>query len=445
MDIKQDFKVYCSTNLNEFKKSIDSDFLNEDDELILEGIASSTSMDWDGDYMTQECLEDMKSQAIGLTVLQDHGNDLKDIIGKVLEVTESSADLFKIRFSIIPSAKKFIKELLDNDINLGLSIGAKALDYEPNEDANSYGWKINKVKLFEISLVSLPANWDSYGSVEISKAFNEEDMITATCFNGACKQLVKNHQISIQKELEDTNDDEDEIVTHQDCINYVNELGISMYDRLLEQIAEEIEKIKTDIFYNMNNTNSNNSDTVKEDTNNQSTNEEDTNNSSKKEDVKEKKLDMSEIEEKIDTEVQTPTNSIEEEVNVTSVEENEFMKSMEEEVKIGKSLDTHETETVSNEEILKSIKELTSVLSAQNDNMDAKISEALEKKLEQEREVIRKEVEEELFKELTTERKPVETDQVKVEKKLEEENKEESVETKKSMNTYDIAKMLCNQ
>lgn len=437
MDIKQDFKVYCSTNLNEFKKSIGSDFLEENDELILEGIASSTSMDWDGDYMTQECLEDMKSQAVGLSVLQNHDDGLSDIIGKVLEVKESSADLFKIRFSILPHAREFIKELLDNDINLGLSIGAKALDYEPNEDSNSYGWKINKVKLFEISLVSLPANWDSYGSVEISKTFNEEDMITATCFNGACKQLVKNYKLNIKKELEDTNDDEDEIVTHQDCINYVNELGISMYDRLLEQISEEIEKIKSDIFYNNYNT--------KEDTNNQSTNEEDTNDSSKNEDVKEKKLDMSEIEEKIDTEVQTPTNSIEEEVNEASVEENEFVKSMEKEVKIEKSVDVHEEETVSNEEILKSIKELIGILTAQKEEADVEFTKSFEEKLKQEKENIRKEVEEEIFKELTTERKPVETDQVKVEKKLEEENKEESVETKKSMNTYEIAKMLCNQ
>lgn len=437
MDIKQDFKVYCSTNLNEFKKSIGSNFLEENDELILEGIASSTSMDWDGDYMTQECLEDMKSQAVGLSVLQNHDDGLSDIIGKVLEVKESSADLFKIRFSILPHAREFIKELLDNDINLGLSIGAKALDYEPNEDSNSYGWKINKVKLFEISLVSLPANWDSYGSVEISKTFNEEDMITATCFNGACKQLVKNYKLNIKKELEDTNDDEDEIVTHQDCINYVNELGISMYDRLLEQISEEIEKIKSDIFYNNYNT--------KEDTNNQSTNEEDTNDSSKNEDVKEKKLDMSEIEEKIDTEVQTPTNSIEEEVNEASVEENEFVKSMEKEVKIEKSVDVHEEETVSNEEILKSIKELIGILTAQKEEADVEFTKSFEEKLKQEKENIRKEVEEEIFKELTTERKPVETDQVKVEKKLEEENKEESVETKKSMNTYEIAKMLCNQ
>ena len=428
MDIKQDFKVYCSTNLNEFKKSIGSDFLEENDELILEGIASSTSMDWDGDYMTQECLEDMKSQAVGLSVLQNHDDGLSDIIGKVLEVKESSADLFKIRFSILPHAREFIKELLDNDINLGLSIGAKALDYEPNEDSNSYGWKINKVKLFEISLVSLPANWDSYGSVEISKTFNEEDMITATCFNGACKQLVKNYKLNIKKELEDTNDDEDEIVTHQDCINYVNELGISMYDRLLEQISEEIEKIKSDITDN-----------------NQNTNEEDTNDSSKNEDVKEKKLDMSEIEEKIDTEVQTPTNSIEEEVNEASVEENEFVKSMEKEVKIEKSVDVHEEETVSNEEILKSIKELIGILTAQKEEADVEFTKSFEEKLKQEKENIRKEVEEEIFKELTTERKPVETDQVKVEKKLEEENKEESVETKKSMNTYEIAKMLCNQ
>ena len=52
MGIKQDFKVYCSTNFIELNKSLIENAFEDNDELILEGIASTTSIDEEGDYMT---------------------------------------------------------------------------------------------------------------------------------------------------------------------------------------------------------------------------------------------------------------------------------------------------------------------------------------------------------------------------------------------------------
>ena len=147
MNIKQDFKVYCSTNLN--KSLLDSAIADDNyDDLIIEGIASTTSVDEDGDYMTKSCLEDMKRQALGLSILKEHNRTLDDIIGRVIEITDNTADTFKIKFKVLPRYEYYLSELLDNGINLGLSIGAKALDYEPKDD-DSYGWKINKVKLYD--------------------------------------------------------------------------------------------------------------------------------------------------------------------------------------------------------------------------------------------------------------------------------------------------------
>ena len=80
MNIKQDFKVYCSTNLNELNKSLIQEAFEKDDGLYIECIASSTNVDEDGDYMTKSCLEDMQRQAIGLNVLKEHGRTLDDIL-----------------------------------------------------------------------------------------------------------------------------------------------------------------------------------------------------------------------------------------------------------------------------------------------------------------------------------------------------------------------------
>jgi len=83
--------------------------------------------------------------------------------------------------------------------------------------------------------------------------------------------------------------------------------------------------------------------------------------------------------------------------------------------------------------ILKGIEEIV------EEKVNAKFDEMTE--VEEMKKGIRKEMEEELFKELTTERKPVETEQPKVE--VEKEIKEEE-EVNKAMSTHDIAKMLCS-
>ena len=111
MGIKQDFKVYCSTNFIELNKSLIEDAFEKDDELILEGIASTTSIDEEGDYMTESCLEDMKRQAIGLSVLKEHGRTLDDIIGKVIGIPSSDSKTFKIKFKVLPRHKFYLLDL----------------------------------------------------------------------------------------------------------------------------------------------------------------------------------------------------------------------------------------------------------------------------------------------------------------------------------------------
>ena len=437
MDIKQRFKVYCSTNFNELNKSLIESAFKDDNELILEGIASTTSIDEEGDYMTKECLEDMKRQAIGLSILKEHGRKLDDIIGKVIGIPESDSDKFKIKFKVLPSWEWYLKEFIDNDINLGLSIGAKAIDFEPYEESD-YGWKVNKAKLYEISLVPLPANWDSFGSVKISKELGDDEVI-AKCFNGACKQLVEDYSLDLKKEIEDNLDENDEYVTKKEVLSMINEEGIVMYDRLLSEILDEVKK--------MNEKNHLNSDSDKETGESDNSNDDSKDNSSNKKEDEEKEKSMTgKIDEKIEEETPNVQKDLEELEGTSGEEIMEKENKVEETVDVSASVDE-----ISNKDVLKGIEDLKDFVSKSIDekivkNVDAKVEEIKKEipDVEELKKELREEIEAELFKDLTTERKPVQTEQPKIDKELETEEVEQEEEINKAMNTRDIAKMLCS-
>lgn len=435
MDIKQNFKVYCSTNFEELNKSLIEDAFEHEDELILEGIASTTSVDEDGDYMTEACLEDMKRQAIGLSVLNVHGRTLDDVIGKVIAIPESDDDKFKIKFKILRKYKDYILEFLDNGINLGLSIGARAIDVEPNDKSDGYGWKVNKAKLYEISLVPLPANWDSFGSVKISKEL-DEDGIVAKCFNGACKLIVKEHSENMNKELEDAQKDEDNYLTKKEAISMLNEEAIAIYERVLSEVLDETKKMIEK--YHLDERNSNNSN--ESNNSNNSDDGDSKNNSSNNKEDEEKEKSMKEEINKNKELKETPDVQKElEELERTSNGEEQVEKEMNEEVK-EKSIEMDvSSDEISNNDVLKKIEELESFMNKSiNEEIEAKVNE----KVEEIKKTLREEVEEELFKELTTERTPVETEQPIV-KEVEEVGEEEE-KVKKAMSTHDIAKLLCS-
>jgi len=315
-----------------------------------------------------------------------------------------------------------------------LSIGAKATDYEPN-DASEYGWKINKVKLYEISLVPLPANWDSFGSVKVSKELDDNGIV-AKCFNGACKLLLKEYsEKDIDKELEDAQKKGDEkYLTEKECINIINEASLEIYERLLSEIIDETKKMIEK--YHLDTKGSSNES---EKSNDKNTNE----NSSKKEDEEKEKSMKTEDKETIDVEETPNVQKNLEESEGTSKEEIEMEK--EKEVEVKKEVEDAEVEMkisveeVSNTDVLKKMSEMQDFFVKKFDEeLEVKVNE----KVDAMRESIRKEVEEELFKDLTTERKPVETEQPEVEKELEE-VEEVEVEKSKAMSTHDIAKMLC--
>lgn len=176
---KQEFKIYCSdiskTLATEKKKT------SKNQPLILEGVASTSDIDLEGDLITPECIENFKLQATNCNIHNNHNVGLDDVIGTVLEVLDSDSKTLKIKFSILPLFREHIEECIDNGVKLGLSIGGTIEDYTTSED----GLKIKSMMLHEISLTPLPANWNTMGTV----VKEGQSVIEAKCLNGMCKQF----------------------------------------------------------------------------------------------------------------------------------------------------------------------------------------------------------------------------------------------------------------
>ena len=465
MDIKQKFKVYCSTNINDtVNKGLIDTLVEENKPLILEGVASSNSVDLDGDYMTNECLEDMKTQALGLNIFLDHEHTIDKIVGKVTDVIETSSDVFKIKFSVIPAYEWYISDFLQNGINLGLSIGASVLDFEDTET----GWKINKVKLHEISIVGIPANWDTFGTVQTSK---ELGMVTAKCFNGACKQIIDKLDLqkdlvtttTITKEFEDGEEaDEDGIITEEEVIKLINEALIEAKDQIITEIVSEYHLDGKELT----NQNTDNTQTIDE-----------TTDSSDEDGNKEKDIEMEKEEivelikehslteemvkglivdalkslEEVEADVTEETPIVkEEDVEVTKAEtddekeedeededeEDEKEKSSETELEKSEEVEEDEKEKSSETELEKSSK--PKIVVDVKDTLDI---EEIKKSIKEElRAEVEAEVEAELLKSLSTERKPVAHEQPKVEKEATDEEKVEK--SNNVMSTREMAKHL---
>ena len=468
---EQKFKVYCSTNINASvnKELVDSLVINNEP-LILEAVASSNSVDLDGDYMTNECLEDMKDQAIGLSIFLDHEHTIDKIVGSVTEVIETSSDVFKVKFSVLPKYEWYITDLLDNGINLGLSIGASVLDYENTET----GWKINKVKLVEISIVGIPSNWDTFGTVKTSK---ELGIVTAKCFNGACKQIIDNNldlqkdlvttftTIDATKEFEDGEEaDEDGIITESEVIKLINEAIIQAKDQIISEIVSEYHLDGKELVHQQDapkqsdDTPTNSSDDEDKEKNLEMEKEEIVElikeHSVTLDMVKEVVLDALKELEEVEAEVteDAPIKK-EEEVEVTkAIEEVE----VEEEVELEKSEETEiETETeveIEKEEeveLEKSSEELELEKSSEETEIETATEtldmEELRKSIREElRAEIEAEIEEELLKSLSTERKPIAHEQPKIEEVEKEANGENKIEKSKGnvMSTRKMAEHL---
>lgn len=138
---------------------------NPDGTLTLEGIASTTNKDLQGDIILPSAIYSMKQQLLTTTknLHGDHRYGLDGIYGAIKEVLDSDDNCLKIKATIRKSKAAEIKEMLDIGVNLGLSIGGKITEYSTLKE----GWEIEDLKLMEISLTGMSANYDTFHKISV--------------------------------------------------------------------------------------------------------------------------------------------------------------------------------------------------------------------------------------------------------------------------------------
>jgi len=229
--IKKEFKVYSpltAKSVKEFTtKSVDGD----EERILLEGIASTTSRDLHDEIVSSAAIDMMAEQALALNIHASHWYGLEDVIGAIKDADVEDKKLH-IKFLITKKYTPDIKDLLDTGVNLGLSIGGYVTNYDEKNRI------INEIELYEISLTPMPANWDTFGTVTTSKG-----LVESTCIAGACHAIVKTLDGDKNMETKDETHKEEESsgLTQDDVIQLFNELMAEKEETIAQEITEKVE------------------------------------------------------------------------------------------------------------------------------------------------------------------------------------------------------------
>lgn len=237
-DMKQ-FQLFVPFSPNQHSVEFSKNYTeNPDGTLTIEGVASTVNKDLQGDIILPSAIRSMKEQLLTTTknLHGDHKYGLDGIYGAIKEVLDSDDTSLKIRADLLKAKSPQIKDMLDIGVNLGLSIGGKITEYTILED---HGWEIKDLKLMEISLTGMPANWDTYGTIQES----EKSIVKAKCLAGACHVIRKEMIGEIMSNKEPTkNKEEPAEFTKDDAVDLFNELMANKQDEIVREIAAETVK-----------------------------------------------------------------------------------------------------------------------------------------------------------------------------------------------------------
>lgn len=215
---------------------------NNKDDLILTGIASTTKEpSLYGEVMTEDALQQMCEQAVNLPILEAHkGDGFDNVIGVITNAYVEDNDLH-IDFKILQNHRERIQELIDNNVPIGLSIGAQAMIEEDTQ-------QVVGVTLIEVSLTPVPANRVAHNTVKV-----KEDYYTGDCLHGICYAMIKDNF-----KMEDNNmaDEEKKVNPNVGEVKEEEPLTIDKVKEMLdERFAEEkealvatvVEEVKTEL------------------------------------------------------------------------------------------------------------------------------------------------------------------------------------------------------
>lgn len=227
------FKLYAPTRIK--TKAYE---LNEDGTLTISGVASTTNEDLDGEIVSPSAIQSLQKQAVGLNLHLDHNHEYDGGIGAITEAVVENNELI-ITAVVLSEYAKGIKERLDLGMNFGFSIGGIPVVNNINPQI------IEDFILLEISLTLLPANWDTFGTIE------SKGVVKSNCLTGACHYILKNSSDIMRKEVGSENNvfTEEEVKEITDIVNegfankeavIVDEFRDEIRPLVQEMINEEI-------------------------------------------------------------------------------------------------------------------------------------------------------------------------------------------------------------
>lgn len=210
---------------------------NDSDDLILTGIASTAKEpSLYGELMTEDALNQMCKQAIGLPILEAHkGDGLDRVIGVITNAFVEDGDLH-IDFRVVPNHRERIQEFLDNGVPIGLSIGAQAIIDNETQ-------KVTDVTLVEVSLTPIPANRVAHNTVTVKEGY-----YTGNCLSGICYQMIKDKFNMEENNMVDEKKPEEVKEEEPLTIEKVKEM---LDERFAEEkealVATVVEEVKTEL------------------------------------------------------------------------------------------------------------------------------------------------------------------------------------------------------
>jgi HK97 family phage prohead protease len=146
----------------------------------LTGIASTLSLDRDSEKMSLNALKEMETdiKRLGVNLFGNHEHNWENTLGVIKEASLIDNQLFVDLTLDDPNTNPKIPMLLNKlakGIKLGLSVGGQVMKekWEYDKEANKKVKVIDGVRLYEVSVVGIPSNADSYLSIptQISKSF----------------------------------------------------------------------------------------------------------------------------------------------------------------------------------------------------------------------------------------------------------------------------------
>lgn len=165
-EIQRDFKFFTGT-----LKAYEVEKAGGGKDLFLEGVASSTVIDRQGDRIASSAQNQMLESARGMTMFLNHEYTVPDDVFGTCEESylKSSIDLEQgecidlcIRVRIEQESERAVKcwKMVKNGTKLGFSIGGQVAAWVTEDGPNGKDstFVITGINLFEISCVGIPAN-----------------------------------------------------------------------------------------------------------------------------------------------------------------------------------------------------------------------------------------------------------------------------------------------